>query len=101
LARISADCAARIPVIARALPSSLFSALRVDVSAPSGHPRIRRPAGARVVEQSLSEVFPNRLGAGEPDGVGLLDLDSPPKPAAADPEHVLLDLVDRSSHDRT
>jgi hypothetical protein len=28
LARTSADCAARIPVIARALPSSLFSALR-------------------------------------------------------------------------
>jgi hypothetical protein len=28
LARISADCAARIPVIARALPSSLFRALR-------------------------------------------------------------------------
>src|ERR1700733_6910658 len=101
------------------MPSSLFSALRVasgeghgmmfrrhpGILESGGRPARRRllergpaavlfktagPLGTGIVEQSLSEVFPNRLGAGEPDGVGLLDLDGPPTPAAADPQHVLL-----------
>jgi len=48
------------------------------------------PLLAGVVEQPLADVPPDRLGAGEPEGVSLLDLDGPPAAAAADPQHVLL-----------
>ncbi len=40
------------------------------------------PLSAGIVEQPLAEVLPNRLGTGEPDGVGLLDLDGPTAAAA-------------------
>jgi hypothetical protein len=58
------------------------------------------PLLAGVVDQPLADVSPDRLGAGEPDGVSLLDLDGPPAAAAADPQHVLLYLGQALRPDR-
>jgi hypothetical protein len=40
------------------------------------------PLLAGIVEQPLADVFPDRLGAGEADRVGRLDLDGPTAAAA-------------------
>ena len=48
------------------------------------------PLLAGVVEQPLTDVLPDRLGSGQPDGVGLLDFDGPPAAAAGNPQQVLL-----------
>src|SRR5579872_902637 len=93
LARASADCAARMFVIALARPSSLCSALRSPPESGVGWcfgatcrrlPE-RGPTAvlfvtscallASGVEQSLSDLFPDRVETVEPGGIGLLDFD--------------------------
>ncbi len=119
LARVSADCAARMLVIARALPSSLFEGLAVASGEGRGvvfrrHPDIQdldseparagdysnegqqpssswRPVRWRagIVQQALADVLPDRVRTVEADGIGLLDFDGPAAAAAADPQYML------------
>src|ERR1700732_1677400 len=127
LARISTDCAARMLVIARALPSSLFRALR---SPPErgvgwcfgairasrvrrrGAPALleRRPAAvlfvtagpvlAGVIQEPLAHVFPDGLGSGQPDSIGLLNLDDASAPAARHPQNMLRNFREPLRPDR-
>ncbi|HVV41958.1 MAG TPA: hypothetical protein VHC94_12935 [Nitrobacter sp.] len=53
------------------------------------------PLQAGVVEQTLADVFPNRLRAVEPQRVGLLDLDGSAAPAAGDPQQMPVDIASR------
>jgi hypothetical protein len=50
------------------------------------------PLLAGVVEQPLTDILPDRLGSGQPDGVGLLDLDGAATAAAGDPQQVSLNV---------
>ena len=104
LARASADFAARIVVIARARPSSFCSAFRSPplsgVGWCFGAIRARsleqrpaavflmptRPDRARVVQQPLADVLPDRVRTVQPDGVGLLNLDGSAAAPAAHPQ---------------
>jgi hypothetical protein len=45
-----------------------------------------------IVQQPLADILPDRLGAGEPDGVDLLDLNGAAAAAAGDPQQVSLYL---------
>ena len=47
---------------------------------------------AGVVEQPLADLLPDRLGAVQADGVGLLDFDDALAAAARDAQHVALDF---------
>ena len=119
LARISADCAARMLVIARALPSSLLQSLAVasgegrgvmfrrhpDIQDSGNGPAARRrllergpapvlfvtagPLLAGVVEQPLRRRPSRPRPAIEPDGIGLLDLDGPAAAGAGHPQNML------------
>ena len=121
LARISADCAARMPVIARAFPNSFvrafrsppdsgvgwcFGAIRTSKRRPNSGCRLghvkSRPAPvffvssgallAGVVEQSLRHVLPDRVAAIQSDCIGGLDFDGPLAAAAGDAQHVALNF---------
>jgi hypothetical protein len=41
---------------------------------------------AGIFEQPLTDILPDRLGSGQPDGVGLLDFDGAVTAAAGDPQ---------------
>jgi hypothetical protein len=121
LARISADCAARMPVIARAFPNSFvrafrsppdsgvgwcFGAIRTSKRRPNSGCRLghvkSRPAPvffmsagallARVVEQPLRDVLPNRVAAIKSDCIGGLDFDGPFAATAGNPQYVALNF---------
>src|SRR5438876_1261010 len=121
LARISADCAARMPVIARAFPNSFvrafrsppdsgvgwcFGAILTSKRRPNSGCRLghvkSRPAPvffvssgallAGVVEQSLRDVLPDRVAAIQSDCVGGPDFHGPLAAAAGDPQHVALNF---------
>ena len=105
LARISADCAARMLAIARALPSSFWRALRsppdtgvgwcfgaIRTSNQTTRSRRRRrllergpatvlfvaagPLLAGIVQQALRDVLEDRVRAVEADRIDLLDLNN-------------------------
>src|SRR3984893_5422856 len=121
LARISADCAARMPVIARDFPNSFvrafrsppdsgvgwcFGAIRTSKRRPSsgcrlGHvkswpaPVFLVSSGALLaggVEQSLRDVLPDRVAAIQSDCIGGLDFHGPLAATAGDAQHVALNL---------
>src|ERR1700761_4684832 len=50
------------------------------------------PLRAGIVEQALANLFPDRVWAVKPDGVGLLDFDGPAAAAAGDPQQMALDF---------
>jgi hypothetical protein len=50
------------------------------------------PLLAGIVQQPLPDVLPDRLGSGQPDGIGLLDLDGAAAAPARDPQQVSLYL---------
>jgi hypothetical protein len=116
LARISADCAVRMPVIARAFPNSFVSAFRcppdsgvgwcfgairtssaAKLGCRLGHVE-SRPAPvffvsssallAGVVEQSLRDVLPDRVAAIQSDCIGGLDFHGPLAATAGDTQDV-------------
>jgi hypothetical protein len=61
------------------------------------------PAGpllAGVVQQPLPDILPDGLGSGQPDGIGLLDLDGPAAAPAGDPQQVSLDVAKPLRPDR-
>ena len=61
------------------------------------------PAGpllAVVVQQPLRDVLPDGLAAGQPDGIGLLDLDGSAAASAGDPEQVVLNVGEPLRPDR-
>ena len=119
LARVSADCAARMLVIARALPSSLCSALRSPPERGVGwcfgairtsgfrqrHRRspatTRTRASSRLLRDDRSgcwQVSSNRrcptsfqtaVWTVEANGVGLLDFDGPAAAGAGHPQNML------------
>jgi hypothetical protein len=43
-----------------------------------------------IVEQTLTDILADRLGSGQPEGVGLLDFDGAATAAAGDPQQVSL-----------
>jgi hypothetical protein len=51
------------------------------------------PDLAGVVQQSLPDVLPDGLWSGQPDSIGLLDLDGPAAAPAGDPQQVSLDVA--------
>jgi hypothetical protein len=59
-----------------------------------------RPLLAGVVQQPLSDVLPHRLGSGQPDRVGLPDLDGAATAAAGDPQQVALNAGQALRPDR-
>jgi hypothetical protein len=55
---------------------------------------------ACVVQQPLSDILPDRLGAGQPDRIGLLYHDGATAAATGDPQHVSLDVAEPLFVDR-
>ena len=51
------------------------------------------PDLAGVVEQTLPDLLPDRLGSGHADGIGRLDLDRSAAAPAADPQQVTVDVA--------
>src|ERR1700710_1718364 len=121
LARISADCAARMPVIARPFPNSFvrafrsrpdsgvgwcFGVIRTSKRRPNAGCRLghvkSRPAPvffvssgallAGVVEQPLRDVLPDRVAAIQSDCIGGLDFDGPRTATAGNAQHVALNF---------
>jgi hypothetical protein len=48
-----------------------------------------RTLRAGVVQETLADVLPDRLGAGQPDSICLLDLDGPAAAGAPHPQNML------------